>query len=136
MYKRNKYIFAKFMHSNYMHSGVRNGHSWSTSPHARPAVEPRGGQDFIRKFITLLRANYVTYIHIFTYRVYKKMSRNKINIYLHIHVTLGVFVPGIEISTHGSSDALQTQLCCQHFTSSISINRLHKPYISYRPKYH
>ena len=85
------------MHSNYMHSRVRNGHSWSTSPHAPAAVEPRAGQDFIRKFITLLRGNYVTYIHICTYGVYKKMSRNKINIYLHNHVTLGVFVPTIEM---------------------------------------
>ena len=76
------------MHSNYMHSLGRIGHSLSTSPHAPPAVEPRGDQDFIRKFITLLRANYVTYIHIFIYGVYKKMCRNKINIYLHILVTL------------------------------------------------
>ena len=63
----------------------------------------------------ILRAKYVTYRHIFTYGVYKKMWRNKINIYLHIHVTLGVFVAAIEITTHGSSDMLLTQLCCQHF---------------------
>ena len=80
----------------------------------------------------ILRAKYVTYRHIFTYRIYTKMWRNKINIYSHNCVTLVKFLPIIESSNHincHTNIALLPAL-------NISINRFHKPYISYRPKYH
>ena len=117
MYKQNKYIFAKFMHSNYMHNRGRNGHSLSTCPHTPPAGWHLGAT---RNFITLLRANYVTYRHIYTYGVYKKMCRNKINIYLHIHVTLGVNVAAIEIATHGSWRSCHLVWHCNHLHQSRS----------------
>ena len=48
------------------------------------------------------------------------MFRNKINIYLHIHVTLGGTVAAIDIATHGRPTmSRRTHLACQQqsFTS-------------------